>query len=79
MSLQARKIYEDAIVIDGLNVSNWESEPVFQNLRIGNFTAINATAATWENFLQTMSNLTTWMKRSESFASQKASGTQPRG
>ena len=63
MSLQARKIYEDAIVIDGLNVSNWESEPVFQNLRIGNFTAINATAATWENFLQTMSNLTTWMKR----------------
>ena len=63
MSLQARKIYQDAIVIDGLNVSNWESEPVFQNLRIGNFTAINATAATWENFLQTMSNLTTWMKR----------------
>ena len=63
MSSQARQIYDEAIVIDGLNVSNWESDAVFERLRAGNVTAINATVATWENFLQTMAHLTTWMRR----------------
>ena len=63
MSSQARQIYDEAIVIDGLNVSNWESDAVFERLRAGNVTAINATVATWENFLQTMAHLATWMRR----------------
>ena len=63
MSSEARKIYDEAIVIDGLNVSNWESDAVFERLRAGNITAINATVATWENFVQTMAHLTAWMRR----------------
>ena len=47
MPIDARKIYDEAIVIDGLNVSNWESDAVFARLRAGNITAINATVATW--------------------------------
>ncbi len=63
MSTDARKIYDEAIVIDGLSISNWESDAVFRRLRAGNITAINATVATWENFLQTMAHLSVWMRR----------------
>ena len=63
MASEARRIYDEAIVIDGLNVSNWESDAVFERLRAGNITAINATVATWENFLQTMAHLSVWMRR----------------
>ena len=63
MSTEARKIYDEAIVIDGLSISNWESDAVFRRLRTGNITAINATVATWENFLQTMAHLSAWMRR----------------
>ena len=63
MPSAARKIYDEAIVIDGLNVSNWESDAVFQRLRAGNITAINATTATWENFVQTMAHVSVWMRR----------------
>ncbi|MCY3760380.1 MAG: membrane dipeptidase [Gemmatimonadetes bacterium] len=63
MASEARRVYDEAIVIDGLNVSNWESDAVFERLRAGNITAINATVATWENFLQTMDHLSAWMRR----------------
>ena len=63
MPSEARKIYDEAIVIDGLNVSNWESDAVFERLRVGNITAITATVATWENFVQTMAQLAAWMRR----------------
>ena len=63
MPSEARKIYDEAIVIDGLNVSNWDSDAVFERLRAGDITAINATVATWENFVQTMAHLTAWMRR----------------
>lgn len=60
-------VYEDAIVIDGLNVSNWDSPEVFQSLHAGRVTAINATVATWENFGQTMDHLAAWSGRFDSF------------
>ncbi len=63
MVTEPRKIYDEAMVIDGLNVSNWESDAVFERLRAGNLTAINATVATWENFAQTMAHLAGWMRR----------------
>ena len=63
MSSEARRIYDEAVVIDGLNVSNWESDAVFEGLRAGDVTAINATVATWENFSQTMAHLAVWMRR----------------
>ena len=42
---QARQIYEKAIAIDALNVSNWNSPAVYQSLRASGITAINATSA----------------------------------
>ena len=63
MPSEARKIYDEAVVIDGLSVSNWESDAVFERLRAGNITAISATVATWENFVQTMAHLSVWMRR----------------
>ncbi len=63
MQTQAQQLYDQAIVIDGLNVSNWDSPAVFDGLRAGNVTAINATVSTWENFLQTIDHITVWMRR----------------
>jgi membrane dipeptidase len=59
----ARELYDNAIVIDGLNVSNWDSPAVFRSLRNGGVTAINATIATWENTLQTMDHVAAWRAR----------------
>ena len=37
--------YDDAIVIDGLNVSNWDSERALKGVYAGRVTAFNATIA----------------------------------
>lgn len=51
---------DEFLIIDGLNVSNWESENVYRDLQKGNVNAINATTATWENFTQTLDNISSW-------------------
>ncbi len=61
-------IYEDAIVIDGLNVSNWDSPAVFKSLHAGGVTAINATVVAWENFTETLDHLSNWPERFETNA-----------
>ena len=63
MQEEAKKLYDQAIVIDGLNVSNWDSPNVYTSLRAGNLTAISATVATWENFQQTMDQIGLWLRR----------------
>ncbi|MCZ6634391.1 MAG: dipeptidase [bacterium] len=55
--------YNEAIVIDGLNVSNWESPAVYQSLHAGGITAINATSAIWENYAEAMDNIAAWLRR----------------
>ncbi len=60
---EARRIYDDSVVIDGLNVSNWDSPAVFESLSSGGTTAINATIATWENFQETLAHITGWAGR----------------
>jgi membrane dipeptidase len=52
-------LHEKLIVIDGLVISKWGGE-VFQALREGGVTAINATCAVWENSRQTLDNLAQW-------------------
>ena len=37
------QIYDESVVIDGLNVSNWDSPDVHRSLHSGGVTAINAT------------------------------------
>lgn len=61
-------LYREAIVIDGLNVSNWQSPAVFQSLHAGRITAINATCAVWDGFVQTMDNHAAWLRRFGEYA-----------
>ena len=59
----AEELYKKSMVIDCLNVSNWESPAVFQSLHAGGVTAINATVATWENYQETLDNIAAWFRR----------------
>ena len=59
----ATALYNEAIVIDGLNVSNWDSPAVCQSLLSGGVTAINATVAIWQNYRETMDNIAAWLVR----------------
>jgi len=60
---ETREIFERAIVIDGLNVSNWDSPSVYESLHLGGVTAINATVAQWENYHDTLDNIAAWLPR----------------
>ena len=64
----AKRIYDEAVVIDGLNVSNWESPAVYKSLHAGRVTAFNATVATWENFPDTLNNIAAWGPRFREYA-----------
>lgn len=61
---KALTLHKEAIVIDGLEVSNW-SRAVFQNMNEGGLTAVNATIAIIENFVRTMENIAWWQKAFE--------------
>ncbi|MDP7579179.1 MAG: membrane dipeptidase [SAR202 cluster bacterium] len=60
---QATDVYHKAVVIDGLNVSNWDSPAVYKSLNAGHVTAINATIAVFENFTQEMDKIARWNQR----------------
>ena len=59
----AEQAYSKAVVIDGLNVSNWVSPEVFESIRSGGITAINATSAIWEDYRQGMDSIASWIRR----------------
>ena len=59
-------LYDRSVVIDALNISNWESPRVYDSLRNGGVTAINATIAVWENYRECMDNVVAWLHRFES-------------
>ncbi|MCY3902994.1 MAG: dipeptidase [Caldilineaceae bacterium] len=63
----APAFYRDAVVIDSLNVSNWDSPAVIESLQAGGITAFNATTATLENFTQTLDNIAAWLHRIERY------------
>ncbi|MSO75531.1 MAG: membrane dipeptidase [Alphaproteobacteria bacterium] len=54
-------LHQDAIVIDGLIVSNW-SRAVFEDMRRGGLTAANCTCSIWEGFQATMDNISRWKR-----------------
>lgn len=64
----ARRLFDSAVVIDGLDTSNWGAEQIFRELRDGGVTACNATSAIWHNFRETLDNLTTWLHWFEEFS-----------
>ena len=57
------QLYEESVVIDALNVSNWDSPAVYESLHSGQVTGINATIAIWENYTQTMDHIKAWERR----------------
>ena len=57
--MDPRQLHEKLVVIDGLNVSRWSRE-VFLDMHKGGLTAVNCTCSVWENFQDTMDNLTAW-------------------
>jgi len=59
-----RKLHDEAIVVDALEISNWSGE-VFQNMRRGGLTAVNCTVSVLENFRETIKNIIWWQKAFE--------------
>ena len=59
----AKQLYDESIVIDGLNVSNWNSPAVYQSLRASGITAINATSAVWEDYREGLDQIAAWQHR----------------
>ncbi len=57
--MKGLKLHEDAVVFDGLIVSNW-SRQVFEDMRQGSLTAANCTCSVWEGFHDTMINIGQW-------------------
>ena len=57
--MDPRQLHEKLVVIDGLNVSRWSRE-VFLDMHKGGLSAVNCTCSVWENFQDTMDNLTAW-------------------
>ncbi len=52
-------LHEDATVVDGLQISNWDRSTL-QELRTGGVTGVNATCAVWEGPEQTMRAVGEW-------------------
>ena len=61
---EAMALHQESIVIDGLEISKW-SRNVFENMRKGGLSAVNATVAVIENFIKTMENIAWWHKALE--------------
>ena len=49
-------------MIDGLNVSNWNSPTVYQSLHNGGISAINATIAIFEKYEEAMDGIARWLR-----------------
>ena len=59
MTIDAKALHDNAIIIDGLEICNW-SRTVFEDMRRGGLTAVNCTCAAWEGFRATMDNVAQW-------------------
>ncbi|AGT08838.1 dipeptidase [Paracoccus aminophilus] len=59
MKDNATRLYESAIVIDGLIISKW-SGPLFAEMQKAGLTAANCTCSVWENFSETVANIAQW-------------------
>ena len=65
MTEKAILLHSESIIIDGLNVSVWDRD-VFNGLKRGGVTALNATIVSWENFREAISNIEEWNQKFES-------------
>jgi membrane dipeptidase len=52
-------LHNDAIIIDGLEICRW-SRQVFEDMRRGGLTAVNATCSVWEGISGSLDNIAQW-------------------
>lgn len=57
-------IYRDGIVFDALNICNW-SRDIFEGWHAAGITGVSATCGLWENFRDSMLNISQWQRRFE--------------
>jgi membrane dipeptidase len=67
MNLNVEEIHKRSIVIDGLNISIWNRE-LFEGLRRGGVTAVNATTAIYEGFRDAIRNIEEWNKKFDAYS-----------
>ena len=56
-----------ALIIDGLQYCNWSRE-IFEQMRTGNVSCVHVTICYWENFRETVANISQWHRRLEQHA-----------
>jgi membrane dipeptidase len=61
MTGDPKRLYEDAIVFDGLNICNF-SPAMFEEWRKGGFTGVSATCGLWENIRGSLDNVAAWKR-----------------
>jgi membrane dipeptidase len=59
---QSSALHESAVVIDALHTCNWSRE-IFEELRAGGYTAVNAANVLWENFRAGIDEVANWQRR----------------
>lgn len=57
----AQKLHDQAIVIDGLQTCQW-SRSIFEDMRKGGLTAVNASSVIWENFREGVGYISEWKR-----------------
>lgn len=59
--MDADELHASAIVIDGLEICNW-NRSVFEDMRRGGLTAVNCTCVVWEGFRDAMDRVAQWKR-----------------
>ncbi|MFC2009193.1 dipeptidase [Chloroflexota bacterium] len=64
---KSTQLHQDSVVINCLDVSDWDSEEVLKGLHSGGVTATNATIAISENFVETLDIIAQWHAKLERY------------
>ncbi|WP_431285217.1 membrane dipeptidase [Humitalea sp. 24SJ18S-53] len=62
MTPEARALHAQSVVVDALHTCNWDRS-IFEELRTGGYTAVNASNVLWENFRDGIDEVTNWKRR----------------
>ncbi|WP_416067292.1 dipeptidase [Rhizobium sp. ZK1] len=57
----ARKLHDEAIIVDGLQTCQW-SRSIFEEMRAGGLTAVNVSSLLWENFREGIGYVSEWKR-----------------
>lgn len=61
MSVDAKTLHENAVVVDGLQTCQW-SRSIFEEMRAGGLTAVNVSSLLWENFREGIGYVSEWKR-----------------